>query len=458
MLDSITLVIALTATFSLQAILFLLMTFFIKAYKGMRLWAFGCLGLALNFISIYFRSQGFSEEASIVISNTMSVISLLCFNYGTNQIMNMPFKLKWGIWSAVIYLLVIAYYTFIDNQLNERILVYSTMTSTILLLNSRLLAMHHHNSYKVSAWILSSLFFILGMFFLFRAVFTILNPVTNNNFFDNFGFQPITLLISLCMGILWTQGIILLVNQKLNAELLDKTKELEHTNADKDKFFSILAHDLRGPLTTIMGMVDLMADKKSELGETLMQEMAQAMKKSVHSTNILMDNLLDWASLQRGLKVFHPEPTTFGELMATVIHPLLLEAEGKKISLVDEIPAATPLTADTKMAQSIFRNLLTNAIKFTPVNGTVRLHTSMTERGQLTFSVSDNGIGMDEKMIENLFLMGPQSRRLGTGGETSTGLGLMICKEFIEKHGGSIWVDSVVNKGSTFTFCLEPIE
>lgn len=458
MLDSLTLVISLTITFSLQAILFLLMTYFINAYKGMRLWAFGCFGLALNFISVYLRSIGFNEEASILLSNASSVAALLCFYYGTKQVMGLPFNPKWGIWTAIGFMLLIVFFTFAYNRLNERVILYSIMMSVVLFLNSSILIKYHEKSYKISAWVLAGMFFIIGVFFAVRTIHSFFVPVLDNNFFAIQGLQPIVLLIGLSLGVLWTQGIILLVNQKLHSDLLDKTKELELTNSDKDKFFSVLAHDLRGPLTTIMGMVDLMADKKADLGEDLMQEMAQAMKKSVHSTNILMDNLLDWASLQRGLKVFHPVQTTFGELMASVLPPLLLEAEGKRISIVDEIPAATPLTADSKMAQSIFRNLLTNAIKFTPSKGTVRLHTGMSERGQLTFSVSDNGIGMDQLQMDNLFSMGPQSRRLGTGGETSTGLGLMICKEFIEKHKGSIWVQSEVNKGSTFTFCLEPVE
>jgi signal transduction histidine kinase len=456
MLDSLTLVIALTLTFSLQAVLFLLMTFFIKAYKGMRLWAYGCFGLALNFISIYLSSIGFCEEASIMLSNFLSMTSLLCFYYGTKQIMDLPINTKWGIVNSIIFLLVIAYYTFVYNHLNERIVVYSTMMAIILIMNSRLLIKYHRGSYKISAWILASLFFMIGIFFLIRVINVLVNPIPDNNFFTNHGIQPVTLLISLCLGILWTQGIILLVNQKLQGDISAKTKELETINIEKDKFFTILAHDLRGPLTTIRGMVDLMADKKSELGEKLMQEMAEAMKKSVHSTNILMDNLLDWASLQRGLNEIQKVPTTYGELMISVMPTLLVQSDIKKITIVEDIPDATPLTADPKMVQSIFRNLIANAIKFTPTNGKVQLTSSISSDGRMIFSVQDNGIGMTKPVLDNLFKINPYSRRTGTDGENSTGLGLMICKEFVDKHGGQIWVESEIGKGSTFSFCLEP--
>lgn len=458
MLDSYTLVIALASTFSLQALLFLLMTFFMKAYHGLRYWAYGCLGLTLNLISLYLRSKGLNEAVSIMASNFLSVSSLLFFYYGTKQIIGLDFKPKWGIISTIVFMLTMAYFTFIENHLNERIVLYSIMMSIIMILNSILLIRSHHKTFRISAIILATLFLLIGGFFMARAVYSIFLPVPDNNFFTNTGIQPLTLLISLCLGILWTEGIILMINQKLLGDLTKKTKELESTNSEKDKFFSILAHDLRGPLSSIMGMVELMADKKSDLSLELYQEMAAAMKHSVNSTSILVDNLLDWASLQRGLNVIQKVQTTYGDLMCSVLPTLQIQADSKKILIDDDIPAATPLVADVKMVQSIFRNLIANAIKFTPANGTIILSSSIDEYGRLVFSICDNGIGMDQDVYDNLFLINPQGRRTGTNGEKSTGLGLMICKEFIEKHGGEIRAESQEGKGSTFSFCLEPIQ
>ncbi len=458
MLDSLTLVIALSAAFTLQAILFLLMTFFVKAYQGMRFWAFGCIGLALNFIFIYLRSTGLNEDISIIGANVLSIASLLCFLWGSKRIMDMPIKVGRGVLGFVLFMAAIAYFTFVKNQLNERIIAYSLMMTIILFLNGNILIKYNKGTFKLSALILACLFLIIGSFFFVRMIVHIVHPITNNNFFTNEALQPLTLLIGLCLGTLWTQGVILLVNQKLFGALLKKTKELEATNLEKDKFFTILAHDLRGPLTTIMGMVDLMADKKSELGEELMQEMAEAMKESVHSTNILMDNLLDWASLQRGLNEIQKTQTTYGELIQSVMPTLLKQAETKKITIIDDIPGATPIYVDPKMVQSIFRNLIANALKFTPVYGTVQLLSRVDNDGFLIFSVKDNGIGMDKSILENLFQINPHSRRVGTEGEKSTGLGLMICKEFVEKHGGRIWVESEPGKGSIFSFCLETME
>lgn len=458
MLDFFTLTVSLTLAFSLQAILFLFMTFFIKAYKGMRFWAYGCFGLALNFIAIYFRTIGDYEYVTIFLSNFFTIVSMFAFYYGSKQLFALPYNIKFGIITTCLYMLIIAFFTFVIDHLNVRILLYSAVLASLLFLNGSILLRHHQPFFNFSAKIVASLFILVGLFFVIRFVFHLLYPANVNSFVSNEGIQTMTLLVCLSLGILWTESIILMFNQKLQGELSIKSEELEATNMEKDKFFTILAHDLRGPLTTIMGMVDLMADKKSDLDASVMQEMAEAMKKSIHSTNILMDNLLDWASLQRGLNEIQKVQTTYGELMESVMPLLVVQAEIKKIAIEDNIPAGTPLYADPKMIQSILRNLLANALKFTPVNGKVQLISSVNKDGSLVFSVKDNGIGMDVDIRNNLFQINPLSRRTGTEGEKSTGLGLMICKEFVEKHGGRIWVDSQPGQGSTFSFCLEPNE
>jgi len=458
MLDLRTLVIALTITFTLQAIIFLLMTVLNNWYRGMRLWAYGSFCLAMSFISIYLRSFGGLDAVLIIVSNLTSISAALLFYVGTKRLLNIPFKLFWPLLFLGVFTIIITYYTFFFEQLNVRTIVFSVTMALILLRISMILMVNRRKSYRSSAWVLSSFFIIFGIFFVFRAVYTVIHPIAENNIFGYNTIQVLTLLFSLFFGIICTQGIILLVNQKLQGELTEKTEKLESTNNEKDKFFSVLAHDLRGPLTAIMGMVDLMADKETKLGEKLMQEMASTMKESVHSTNILLDNLLDWASLQRGLKAIHQKNTTYGELMALEMPTLIVQAANKNITIIDDIPEITPLKADPILVQSVFRNLITNAIKFTPTNGTIRLTSYISDDGRLIFSIVDSGIGMDNQLLKHLFEFGPRSQRPGTDGESSNGMGLMICKEFVEKHGGRIWVESVVNKGSTFSFCLEPVE
>lgn len=458
MLDLRTLMIALIVSFTIQAVLFMVMTMAIKVYRGVRLCAFGCILLALNFIALYLRNMGSWEDILIIITNLFSLSAFLFFYYGTKNLLNLPYKIFWPLVISGFYMAIIAYFTFISDHLNVRIILFSAMMAFIMIKIGTTLIIHHKKSFKSSALILATLFLFLGAFYLFRATYTLLFPPENNNLFQANWMQSLTFLVSLCMGFVWSQGVILLVNQKLRGELTKKTEELESSNIDKDKFFSVLAHDLRGPLATIESMIDLMTDIKYDIDVKQHQAMALAMKKTAHSTNILLDNLLDWASMQSGLKTTQRVQTTYERLMVPVLPVLQAQAIYKNITILDKIPPETPLTVDSKMAQSIFRNLVANAIKFTPTNGSILLQVKTAEDGKTIFSISDNGIGMDKQLMENVFEKGSIGRRLGTNGETSTGLGLMICKEFVEKHGGQIWIESEVGKGSTFSFCLEPVE
>lgn len=456
MLDLRTLMVALIVMFTIQSALFMAMAIAIKVYRGVRLWAIGCSLLTLYLILLYLQKGDSWENFFIITSNLCSLSAFLFFYFGTKNLLNLPVKIFWPLVASGIYMAFMAYFTFISDHLPIRILLFSAMMAFIMIKIGTTLIIHHKKSFKSSALILASPFLFLGVFFLFRTIYTLIFPPDNDVFFQTNRVQVLTFLVSFCMGFVWSLGVILLVNQKLHGELTEITEELKSSNVDKDKFFSILAHDLRGPLATIESMIDLMTDIKYDIDEKQHQAMLLAMKKTVHSTNILLDNLLDWASMQSGLKTTQRVQTTYERLMVPVLPVLQAQAIYKNITILDKIPPETPLTVDSKMTQSIFRNLVANAIKFTPTNGSILLQVKTTEDDKTIFSISDNGIGMDKQLMENVFKKGSIGRRLGTNGETSTGLGLMICKEFVEKHGGKIWVESEVGKGSTFSFCLEP--
>jgi len=458
MLDLRTLMVALIVMFTIQAVLLMTMSMTIKVYRGLRLWAFGCIFLTSYLVLLFLQKNGYWENFFIITTNLSALSTFLFFYFGTKNLLNLPNKTLMPIVLSVFFMALIAYFTFISNHLNIRILLFSIMMTFFLIKIGITLIVHHKKSFRTSAFILASLFIVIGAFFLFRTINTMIYPPVNELYFQTNRLQALIFLISICIGFVWCMAIIMLVNQKLYGELKDKTEELKSSNIEKDKFFSILAHDLRGPLATIESMIDLMTDIKYDIDEKNHLAMTLAMKKTVHSTNILLDNLLDWASMQSGLKTIQRVETTYGKMMVPVMPVLHAQAEYKHITIIDKIPAETPLTTDPKMTQSIFRNLIANAIKFTPTNGSILLQANSLEVGKTVFSISDNGIGMDIELMENLFNLGPKGRRLGTNGETSTGLGLMICKEFVEKHGGQIWIESEVGKGSTFSFCLEPAE
>jgi len=168
----------------------------------------------------------------------------------------------------------------------------------------------------------------------------------------------------------------------------------------------------------------------------------------------LLENLLEWSRMQQGLVSFAPEKTQFFQLVEA-IKPIASEpAKTKEIELTFDIPVELSVFADSIMVQSVMRNLISNAIKFTPKGGRVSVSAKATIDNGVEFSVHDTGIGMSPAMIDNLFRLDLPTNRKGTEGEPSTGLGLMICKDFIDKHSGKLWVESEEGKGSIFYFTL----
>jgi len=236
--------------------------------------------------------------------------------------------------------------------------------------------------------------------------------------------------------------------------LYEKNEELSKANAEKDKFFSIIAHDLRGPIGGFMGLTERMAESMSEMTLDELQNIARVMKNSSANIYSLLGNLLEWSLMQRGLTTFEPVSFT----LMSKIHDFLLitldSATKKEISVSYTIPEDLEIFADENMLASIIRNLVANAVKFTPQKGNITVSAELKGENFVEIAVTDTGIGMTKNMIENLFNLDVNTSRKGTEGELSTGLGLMICKDFIGKHGGELKVESESGKGSMFFFTI----
>jgi len=230
--------------------------------------------------------------------------------------------------------------------------------------------------------------------------------------------------------------------------------ELRGINATKDKFFSIIAHDLRTPFTSLLGLSEIMAAENSKLTTRQYLHFSQTLYKTADSTFHLLENLLEWARLQRGSIPFNPEKILLKEFFYDIDESTIEMTRKKSIKLTFDFSKELSVTADSNMLHSIMRNLVTNAIKFTNQGGTIIIHANRTEDDFVLITVKDTGIGMTPEMINNLFRIDTNVCRPGTDGEHSTGLGLILCKEFVEKNGGKIWVESEVGKGSTFLFSI----
>jgi signal transduction histidine kinase/ligand-binding sensor domain-containing protein len=247
----------------------------------------------------------------------------------------------------------------------------------------------------------------------------------------------------------------ILKNQKLLLEksVAIKTTELFELNASKDKFFSIIAHDLRNPFNNIIGFSELLIEDIKSGDHSRNEKYAGMINISAVQTLRLLENLLEWANSQTGKIPFKPQPIKLGELLNEEFSMLNDLAVRKKIELKSSLTDNLMIMADKNMVLTILRNLISNAIKFTHKNGKVEVSARIKNKNA-EISVSDNGIGMTKDTIAKIFRIDTTLSTRGTENEKGTGLGLFLCKEFIEKHGGKIWVESESGKGSIFKFLL----
>ena len=238
-------------------------------------------------------------------------------------------------------------------------------------------------------------------------------------------------------------------------EIKKMNDELRRVNVEKDKFFSILAHDLRNPFNSLLGFTQMLEDELSGLSPDQIRLIAGSMRKSATNLYRLLENLLEWSRLQRGVIPFLPVSFCLRPAIARYME-LAEEAAGRKdIAVNYDISEDLTVFADENMLGGIIRNLASNAVKFTPKGGTVLIAARPGSRGWVEISVSDTGIGMSKQITANIFRLDTDTGRKGTDGEPSTGLGLIICKEFVEKHGGRFWIESEEGRGTTFYFTLK---
>ncbi len=245
--------------------------------------------------------------------------------------------------------------------------------------------------------------------------------------------------------------------KEANAKLQKYAEELASLNATKDKFFSILAHDLRNPLGTFKEMSRVLFDDYDAFDEAERKEVLGSMKDSALQIHDLLENLLMWSRSQRGNINFSPEITNLQLLSQNAINIAALTAQAKQIEISNKVPEGVMVEADAHMVNTVIRNLLANAVKFTPLGGKIEVGALENTNSCTTIYVKDSGVGMSEEQIVNIFKLGRSTSTDGTSGEKGTGLGLVLCKEFVEKHGGRIWLESDLGKGSTFYFTLPKI-
>ena len=244
--------------------------------------------------------------------------------------------------------------------------------------------------------------------------------------------------------------------QKVNELLLESEKNLKELNASKDKFFSIISHDLKGPYQGLLSILDLLIKEYDSFSDEERKEIFIKIQSSSQRTYNLLDNLLQWSGIQIGKVKYHPEKFNLLKISAGIIDLFSELAKGKRICIKNLISEDIFLFADLNMIQLIIRNLLSNAIKFSYPDNEI-LVTALEVNGNVEISVKDFGVGMDIEKATNLFRIDIQNSTMGTAEETGTGLGLLLCKDMVNMHNGTIWLTSEEGKGSTFSFTIPKV-
>jgi len=236
-------------------------------------------------------------------------------------------------------------------------------------------------------------------------------------------------------------------------EIKDNELRLIELNASKDKFFSIIAHDLKSPFNSIIGFSELLIETVNEKKFSKVDEIAAIIHNSSSMAMELLANLLTWSQMETGKMTFNPENFDMSEILSDTISLIQPTADQKSIQIESRVSPETKVFADKKMINTVLRNLVSNAIKFTDAGGIIEISSEISA-DEVVFTVKDNGVGIPEDRTGKLFTISENISTPGTRQEKGTGLGLMLCKEFIDKNNGKIWVESIVEKGSAFSFSL----
>ncbi|MBL7971640.1 MAG: HAMP domain-containing histidine kinase [Prolixibacteraceae bacterium] len=281
----------------------------------------------------------------------------------------------------------------------------------------------------------------------------------NNSFLnsvkDSASFLQNALIILILLACILATYILTLSykNEKFQKNIIDLNDKVMEDSVEKDKFFSIISHDLMNPFNALLGFSEMLNESARNGDKEDVIEYSSVINQSARRIFNLLQNLLVWSRMKNGKMNYSPKPVRIDELISDSMMILSPIAQNKEINLSWEVNSDITATIDPNMINSVLQNLVTNAIKFTERGGSVTVK-AFAESDQLKFIISDSGVGMSEEQIMKLFKLNKTSSARGTDDEVGTGLGLIICKEFIELHHGKIWVESTPGQGSDFCFSV----
>lgn len=347
---------------------------------------------------------------------------------------------------------------FIGRFLVQMILVLLLLGGSALASADQLM-MPAITPYLVTSFIVGLIFLIPPLYatiyyigayiiFVYAISFTQSNPdVLISNQVNGLSITAIGLILSF---ILWRAN---LTRIKQSRQIVTQNKVLSDMNLEKDKFLTIIAHDLKSPFNAVLGFSEILEEKLKDKDYEEIEKYIGIISRSSQLAMDLLSNLMEWSKSQTGRMNFNPLLINLEEIIQNNILFFSDVAERKSINIIKKINHKDKIFADKHMINTVLRNLISNAIKFVKLDGEIIIATEQTPEN-IIVSVSVNGVGIPTFRIKNIFNIGESFSTSGTSNEKGTGLGLILCKEFVDKHSGNIWVESEEGKGSVFYFTL----
>jgi signal transduction histidine kinase len=408
---------------------------------------------------------------TVLIGRMSPITALLCICtcigvLGIQQNNSNKIKYAGGCFSLIVSLissvLLIGYLYKAPLLYGSQIVPVSLPTSICFLLfsitllrgyESRFLTFNLIKENKVTRLLLKSFLPIVVLIVILEGFLDTTLSFKDNN-------PPLTAAIILLIMVFLTVFIISRISRNIGFQLLraeqalkESEKQLLQLNVDKDRFISILGHDLKSPFNNILGLSEVLTEDIRKLNIDEIEDISNNINKSAIITNHLLEDILMWARTQQGKIPFNPQKLSFADICKNILENLNPNADAKNIVLDYSKVDHLTVFADIDMLKTVLRNLVSNAIKYTNSGGRININAEENS-GSVIISVSDNGVGITPDNLAKLFDISEVITTTGTAKETGTGLGLLLCREFVEKHGGKIWVESEVGKGSDFKFTL----
>ena len=423
-----------------------------KTYNGYKYWILSTFILSIAYI--FFALRGIvSDFLSVVIANalasTVGVLRIISIRkFFALKTSNLYF-ISVPILSSIIF-----YFTFVINNG----VIRNTIISLFLSSASSYMAYKMIKNIKKGVEALYIFNAIIFISYLTICIIRMISWIITPQSMLQSSFSNILYFISvMSLDIGWCIMIFAMNAQKINMEIQEKNKQLEELNKVKNKLFSVIGHDLRNPFNVILGFSNLLIEKIEKKEIYKMENVVDnvvIIRDLSYKTYILLENLLRWGKIQIEINSFKPDFYNLYEIIDANITFVKHIAEFKKINIIVDVDNSIKIYTDKDMLDTVIRNLLTNAIKFSFFNTEVKI-VSEKKLKDVVLSVEDKGIGMSLEDIDKLFRIEELFTRRGTNNELGTGLGLILCKEYVEKNNGKIWVESEEGKGSCFKLLLK---